>query len=572
MKTLLTKTPRKLLIKTFKSRPLRSKSETSLVATQLTLQMIVSRSPKMTAVFLSLCLHLVPVFAATTCPEAVIHLRRLRDEFKQPEAIRLSNIFTRYIRSTYLYKAKPIARDQWIIGREVIPEAIVCDTKRKAMELLVKKLEQGIHSNELTNATNLSFIEAAGDMMLNVYPISKKTFASIEHRRLFFVAYQTMVREFYIEFTARNSSFNDLRILNRLLAVCEFVGETLIERFYGLENSTQLMVAESEQLAEDLVLEFPSISYMSSKAIDISGTVISALVTGMNVLFLPAYITFYHRNRKVYEMLYIILMNILDIGIAAFYFVVNSIILKFTPVDSSWKCLTMFVTGDTRIGFDIRIIISIILQACLSTEKFLQIWQAIHFKREKQYTRVIRCACLFSFVFVTVITLQTISLQEYEQSKTNFAVKRFREIIAKLFEISIAPNCEVYDQNKILFQNGVSWFLRASAILSAIISMIFNVLTSIVISNNMNKSTTDERQKASYVFFKQIVWYTILLSLIIIVAFVAVVLSEFYNRTTASLLVICLPNAVSFFRNGVYLGSSKKLRSHIQNMVCKKSV
>lgn len=465
--------------------------------------------------------------------------------------------------------------DQWTIGRELIPEAFVCEAKRKTMELLVHKLEQGINPNDLVTVTNICFIAAAGDMMVKVSSISKKIFASNEHRRLFFVAYQDMGHIFYTEFCEKNISFNDPRIVDGLFKVSELVGETLAEEFLGQGNSTEMILKKTNRIAHDVLLELPFLFKLMSQKLNIFGTIVSVIAIVMNVLVLPVYITFYHKNHKVYEMLYVILLSVLDLAILFFYFIVTFVIAKFARMDSSLKCLTIFATGDIRIGFDIRIIAATILQACLSVEKFLQIWQIAGMKKgsKRENKRILRCVVAFGLTLVIVITLQGICLQGYKPLQQNFAVKHLIEILTKLFNLQNLPNqCDILDPDKILFQNVTAWILRISTISSALISMVFNILTGVFMNRNNNDSVTSNQQKASTVYFKQIVLCTILLSLIITGAFVSVIANEFVSHFAISLyLIMGLPNAVSFFRNGIYIGTSAKLRSHIQDMICSKS-
>ena len=137
-----------------------------------------------------------------------------------------------------------------------------------------------------------------------------------------------------------------------------------------------------------------------------------------------------------------------------------------------------------------------------------------------------------------------------------------------LNEVSGSPyDPTICDLDDVLFQKSVVWVQRSLAILSSITALCFTVGTAYLLNKNDEMKDIREKKKASSVYFLQIMLSSVLLCIVILGAVIAVIVNEFENQRTSSFVTIGLPVVVSLLRNLIYITTSKKLRSHIQELL-----
>ena len=271
-------------------------------------------------------------------------------------------------------------------------------------------------------------------------------------------------------------------------------------------------------------------------------------------------------------MLYVIFLNLLDVGIT-FFVTSNYILESVISEDSWWNCLSVLATADTKVGFDIRVTVSVTLQACLSVEKFLQIWRLANMKTASVSTTkmnniIIRCIVSFCLCSSIILLLQCLCLRFYSVTKRNFAEKYFTSL---LNAISGSPRTPRFCHAEVnLFQTVVVWIQRSLAIVSSVTAITFNIITASLLNKNSSQQGIRTKQKASSVYFVQILLCTISLSIITFGSLIAAIIEEFLNEKTSLFLIVSLPFVTGLSRNVIYIVTSEKLRSHTREMFCKK--
>lgn len=517
-----------------------------------------------------------PILMAPTCPAAVSNLRRLRDEFKAISEIRFINFMTSRLRHIIIFQSAQISADAWVLRKKPFSEDQVCQTKRHAMELLIAELEKNVGPQAATtNVTKKCFSVASEKTFNKAYGLSRE-FTSEEHRVSFVVVYQTMLTSIHSVMNYRNMSFDHPEIVAAIFKICEEVGEVYSNQYVqaGEKNVTALEL-KSSQIAF-AITQMISVYQPAFRTHYFFGIVITIVVLLMNIFVIPVFVTFFKKNRKVYEMLYLILLCAIDVIITIFIVVVNYIMILIISEDSWWNCLSLISTADTKLGFDIRVIVSMTLQACLSIEKFLQIWRIVNMKTatvcgSSMTKSIIRCIVSFCLTTSIILLLQCLCLRLYSIETKSFAEKYMINVLKDVHHSPRNPIfCDTDKLDKIHFQDYVKWFQRGLAITSSLIAMIFNIITACLLKKNNNQQKNNAAQKASSVYFLQILLCSISLSTIIIGSLIAILVNEFLNQATSVLLTVALPVVVNLTRNIIYVGTSKKLRLHIREMFFKK--
>ena len=509
-------------------------------------------------------------FAASTCPNAVPSLRRLRDDFDARESIREFNRRSGLMRKALMFRKEKIGPDSWTLAGYRTPEKVVCATKQRAMELLIAELEQrNMSADARLKLSSTCFTKAAGISMMTLYGFKDKKFQSQDQSGIFVLMFISILTNVGDELSLMNTTFRKAGVIDSFFSVSEHVGDVFSNRHTGSPNLTAVDL-EAKQIAFEVLLELRwNLEFLPmASGIDTFSAVNhgASLLTG--ALVLPVFASFYHKHRQVYELLYLILLCSLDVAITLFFLLFGNVVVRFLPDDSGWQCLSLMASADPRIGMDVRIVASLTLQAVLSIEKFIQIRRISMVKDavprpDKGYWRITRCIITFCATICVVMGLQGVAIQHYSARKPNYVVRFLRNALREIYQ-GIPPNhCDNEDSNQVFNHDIFSWFLCGIALASCSIAGVLNIITAVL----LKRTSTSDSQKASSVYFLQIVLCTGLLSVFAIGAIILVIVNAFVDSQPAMYVSVCLSNIVGIIRNSIYIGTSKKLRNHVKQML-----
>lgn len=521
-----------------------------------------------------------PVLCSPTCPNAVPNLRRLRDEFKASASFRLINIRSRLMREANMFKKEQVGASAWILTTFKTPENIVCTTKQLAMEQLIVELEtrQNITENVLLNISDACFQRAARKSMIDLYGFQDKIFLSENHEGIFFVAFITMLSNLSLDLKHKNVTFFSSPVADILFQVSEHVADNFANRLDELQNKNAFNL-ELQQISMKVVNELMFyIDTMFSNDIpltNIYSLLIISASTLLTFLVLPIFASFYYKHRKIYEVFYLALLAGLDAIIGLLFLFFNYTLDTYFEHISWFQCLILITTADHQFGFDVRTVASISLQAVLSIEKFVQIWRISKIKdvtpyQSKGYWRIARACICFFVTICFMITLQGITLGFYV-NKQDFASVFIIKQLKEIFPMPYAGRykiCGFSDLGKIHQHDIFTWLQRSFAIISSFIAIVFNIFAAVLLKRNsepMNKKGT-----ASSKYFFQIILCTGLISFLVIGVTILVIIEIFVTIDWTMIISVSLTNIVIIVRNVIYIATSKNLRAHIRQMICKK--
>lgn len=506
----------------------------------------------------------------------------LRDDFDAVSSVRHVNSFIRLLRREKLVVIRQLDDEKkWILTEISVPNSFSCGLKMDTLKRLLRILKSAKNESKSVETVYSHCNVIFARKLLQLYSLPPIEFEASLVTTMFNVALLNSLRSFEAIIRKTNSSFDTRWKVDILLNISVFIGKTIMTQSLNVSDTAAKAISDGRRIwALYLIiingytsgLEFKNVNY-----------VIISILLLFNIVFFFLFGPFYRQHPHVYELLYILALNIFDIFFLTTALIFEIIILRSS--NSTTCFISSYLQFDEYTGFDCRQAVSTLLQCAISIEKYFQIRLVTQSSAtlskaaidRRLYRSIIICI-VTSLTFITLLICR--SAFDANAILLDELIIHLQELIRPHFpsEKILKQFCFTYTTNmerNLRFQNVFFWTLRVS-ISSACCSAIFFNIRSGLLLHEIDKQTSvigsppsshKHSMTASKTFFIQMVLLTGVASLCGISGIIVFILEVTGNfNGIQAFIPFSLSYFVMFLQSILYIFTSKKMKSRVMEI------
>lgn len=517
------------------------------------------------------------------CKNSSILVRSLRDDFNAIQGVKAVNAFMVPFRKETLVVPSQTPDKKWSLSRINVPHELSCAVKELALKRLLAVFESStnISSVDLSNDAVSHHCHLALDLIFREYfslptDTTTKNASVISH--FYFASFNAMIY-FWKRMQEKNLTYQEKWKVVMLMNISFHIGGTFVQTQTYNRLEMAAIVNEISIRCGKLWNMWTFIDSKNSlktvpKVLILAMIIILiALQVTILILFLP----FFLKHRQVYELWYVVFINIINFVSLTVSLFFN---LLYPHMDSKFSCSFMlFVQAESHSGLDSRDLISAFLQFVIMTEKWLQVrgLTVKHVSPNAQTKRIARAKviCLLALLVFLILYLIRLSAMLNEGVVDNDLlyffdlVRRYDNDKQNLYCIYY-----LYTQNTIFTDVSkiIEVTLHVTVLVACCIAVALNIhsIYLLRLAEEMTeivgiRRTHGQSMDASKSFFLQTILLTFVVAGIVGIAvgtFVFVMITQSISLEL-QLFRSILGFVYMFAHNCIYIFTSKKLKEQV---------